>query len=133
MTRLAIIALLWLPAALFAQEAPPQRGEIEVKPLLCIVDARTPSCAIRFEIAWRSVLAGYHCVTTSIDEAALRCWFDASAGEHEVDRDVSDTFDFRLNEGDEQTVLATATVEVLRKDSGDRRRKRRARHVWDLH
>lgn len=133
MLRLPVILLLMLPGLVHAQEALPEANEIDVKPLLCIVDARTPSCDIRFEIAWRSALEGYYCVTTSVDEAALRCWFDASSGDHEVDRSVSDTFDFRLNEGEGETVLASATVEVLRKDSDDRRRRRRARHVWDLH
>lgn len=133
MIRLPVIALLLLPAILCAQEAEHDTNTIDVKPLLCIVDARTPSCEIHFEIAWRSAFEGYYCVTTSIDEAALRCWFDARSGEHDEERRVTDTFDFRLNEGEGDTVLASATVEVLRKDSDDRRRRRRARHVWDLH
>jgi hypothetical protein len=33
---------------------------------------------------------------------------------------------------DKESPLAVVAVEVLRMDTGDRRRKRRSRHVWDI-
>jgi hypothetical protein len=33
---------------------------------------------------------------------------------------------------DDESLLAMVAVEVLRMDTGDRRRKRRNRHVWDI-
>lgn len=125
-----VFLVMSLPA--LAQDDDAQDYDLEVRPLLCIVDARIASCEIRFEIEWRSLLAGYYCVAASTDDDALRCWAEASAGQHEDERVVAQSFDYLLNEGEDGEPLATATVEVLRKDSDDRRRRRRTRHVWDI-
>lgn len=125
-----IFLAISLPALAEDDHAPDY--DLEVRPLFCIVDARNSRCEIRFEIEWRSLLAGYYCVAASTDDDMLRCWAGATTGQLEDQRSVAESFDYLLNEGEDGEPLATATVEVLRKDSDDRRRRRRTRHVWDI-
>ena len=124
--------LLLLPLTAAAENSDDGEASLTVKPLLCIVDQRTPSCEMRFLINWQSHETGYYCVNNELDSAALRCWEDARSGRHEDDREVTETFRYWLDRGAGEPELASATVEVLRKDSEDRRRRRRTKYVWDL-
>jgi hypothetical protein len=45
---------------------------------------------------------------------------------------VRENFSYWMTDSDPDSRLAEVTVEVLRMDSGDRRRRRRTRHVWDI-
>jgi hypothetical protein len=130
--RWLALLLLLLPLAAPADEAGDDEARLTVKPLLCIVDQRTPSCAMRFRISWQSRETGYYCVNSDLDSEALRCWDGARSGRHEDDREVTETFRYWLDRGDGEAELASATVEILRKDSDDRRRRRRTKYVWDL-
>jgi len=130
MRRLAVLLLLLLPLAAPADEA--GDAVLTVKPMLCIVDQRTPSCDMRFLLVWESRDRGYYCVSSELDSEALRCWDDARSGLHEDQRNVVETFRYLLDRGEDNTELASATVEVLKKDGDDRRRHRRTRYVWDL-
>jgi hypothetical protein len=132
MARLLGSLLLLLPLAAAADGGGDGETSLTVKPLLCIVDQRTPSCDLRFLIRWQGSETGYYCVNSDLDSAPLRCWEEARSGRHEDDREVAATFRYWLNRGDDQPELASATVEVLRKDSDDRRRRRRTKYVWDL-
>ncbi len=127
------LALLFLvPLGVMAEEAADSPYTLTVKPLLCIVDARTPACEMRFVIRWASQDSGYYCVFSELDSGALRCWSEARSGDLQDERSVAETFSYWLNRGTNQPVLAKSTVDVLRKDSDDRRRRRRTRHVWDI-
>ena len=127
-----VLPLLLLPFVAAAEDNDGNETSLTVKPSLCIVDRRTPSCDMRFLINWQTSEAGYYCVNSDPGGAALRCWEEAQSGEHRDAREVSETFRYWLNRGDDQPELASATVEVLRKDGDDRRRRRRTKHVWDL-
>ena len=131
MKRLLALAFL-LPLLAAADDAAQDTAVLTVKPLLCIIDARTPVCEMRFAIAWDSGESGYYCVFNELETNALRCWSDALSGDMDDVRTVAETFSYWLNQGEDEPVLATATVDVLRKDSDDRRRRRRTRHVWDI-
>jgi len=124
--------LLLAPLAASADDAPGTDTALTVKPLLCIVDTRTPDCHIRFLIEWQSRATGYYCVNNELEADPLRCWDEARSGRHEDERTVSATFRYWLDRGRDDTELAAATVEVLQKDSDDRRRRRRTKYVWDL-
>ncbi|HJR69710.1 MAG TPA: DUF3019 domain-containing protein [Gammaproteobacteria bacterium] len=106
--------------------------DLKVKPLLCIVDARTPECDIGFLVLWRSDRSGRYCLFNDFERAPLRCWSEERAGELSEQRVVRDEFRYWITGNDAATELAAVTVEVLRMDDGDRRRNRRTRHVWDL-
>jgi hypothetical protein len=131
MKRLLTLLLL-IPLAAFADDDASDAYTLSVKPLLCIVDARTPACEIRFAIRWASIESGYYCVFNELETQALRCWSEAQAGDLRDDRTVAESFSYWLNQGVDEPVLAKATVDVLQKDSDDRRRRRRTRHVWDI-
>ena len=115
-----------------ASAAEPPPASLTVKPVLCIVDERTPSCDLDFVIAWRALRLGYYCVLNDHDEEPMRCWADRQAGETTDRRELTESIEFRLEEGDAGILVASATVDVLRKDSDDRRRRRRTRYVWDV-
>ena len=132
MRRLLASILLFLPLATMAENGDDGEASLTVKPLLCIVDQRTPSCDMRFLITWQGPETGYYCVNSELDSTALRCWEDVHSGWHEDEREVAETFRYWLDRGADQPELASATVEVLRKDGDDRRRRRRTKYVWDL-
>ena len=62
----------------------------------------------------------------------MRCWSEERVGQLSDDRIVRENFSYRMTGSDPDSPLAEVTVEVLRMDSDDRRRKRRTRHVWDI-
>jgi hypothetical protein len=105
--------------------------EFSVKPLLCIVDQRTPGCDMSFLVRWSSNSTGYYCVFNSQEENPLNCWSEQRAGELRDERSVEEDLQFWINESG-GVALESITVEVLRMDSDDRRRRRRSRHVWDI-
>ncbi len=128
-----MLATLVVCAHAAAQEPTPAPDyEITVKPRLCIVDRRTPACEPVFRITWRAAKRGYYCVLTEQADGALRCWPSQTEGQLEDTRRVSEDLEFTLNRGEDGPVLASATVEVLEKGIGDRRRRRRTRYVWDV-
>lgn len=122
-----------MPTVALAQSAESAATvDLKVKPLLCIVDARTPECDIAFLVLWRSDRSGRYCLFNDFVPAPLRCWSEERAGELSEQRVVRDDFRYWITGSDAATELAVVTVEVLRMDEGDRRRNRRTRHVWDL-
>ncbi len=128
-----ILALLFLlPLAALADDADNESATLSVRPMLCIVDQRTPVCDMQFVIAWESGESGYYCVFSELESDAVRCWSEARSGETTDERNVAESFSYWLNQGEDEPVLAKATVDVLQKSSSDRRRNRRTRHVWDI-
>ncbi len=125
------ILLLLLTPPLAANETADKPVEITVKPLLCIVDLRTPGCEMTFLVQWESDESGYYCVFNDLEDAPLNCWTEQRSGELHDKRSVQENLSFWINESG-GAPLDTVTVEVLRMDSDDRRRRRRSRHVWDL-
>ncbi|MEM8815757.1 MAG: DUF3019 domain-containing protein [Pseudomonadota bacterium] len=126
----AILIAAFLPALTAADEN--KIVELTVKPLLCIVDQRTPSCDMSFRILWRSAERGYYCVLNSLDEEPLHCWSEQRRGEVKDERSAREDFSYSINQGDGEQPIETVTVQIVRVDSDDRRRRRRSRHVWDL-
>jgi hypothetical protein len=106
--------------------------KLTVKPVLCIADRARPACDMSLRVLWRSESSGDYCLSTDIDANALHCWNRAPAGEWRERRSVNRSFQYRMIGSATGPILATATVEVLRVDSDDRRRERRTRHVWDV-
>jgi len=106
--------------------------QLKVTPILCITDERTPSCQISFLVIWQSEQTGYYCLYSDYEESALRCWTDKRSGELNDERTVQTDFNYWMTGNDNESLLAMVAVEVLRMDTGDRRRKRRSRHVWDI-
>jgi hypothetical protein len=109
---------------------PPVR--LAVKPVLCVLDKDATSCDMRFDIRWKSVLAGEYCLNETFLTAPLRCWATARAGDMRVQREVSEDFSFWLGTPAGAEHLAEVKISVLRVGSTDRRRERRTRHVWDV-
>lgn len=105
--------------------------ELDVKPVLCIIDRRTPACDMDFLVSWQSGIRGDYCLFSQLTTAPLRCWSEATAGVHEEHRTVEESFRYWLTRDDGEEPLAAVTVEVMSTET-DRRRKRRSRHVWDI-
>ncbi|MFQ5548908.1 MAG: DUF3019 domain-containing protein [Woeseia sp.] len=106
--------------------------QLSVKPVLCITDKRTPLCDLAFLVFWRSEQSGYYCLFNDFGQAPLRCWTEMRTGELSDQRTVQESFSYWMTNDDSQSRLAVVTVEVLRMDTDDRRRRRRTRHVWDI-
>ncbi len=106
--------------------------ELKVRPVLCIIDERTPSCQMSFLVLWESTETGYYCLYNDFGEAPLRCWTERRSGEINDERTVDTEFSYWMTGNDTNSPVAVVAVEVLRMDTDDRRRKRRSRHVWDI-
>jgi len=115
-----------------AVAADPLPVKLVVKPLLCVIDKNETACTINFDVRWTSVLAAEYCLNDSARPTPLRCWPRADSGEHTQERVVSEEFVFWLSPATGTERVAEAKIEVLRVGSEDRRRERRARHVWDV-
>ena len=131
MRRLIILAL-FLPALALADESNSNDMQMTVKPLLCVTDNRNPSCDMSFLIVWQSIATGYYCLFSDFTDAPMRCWNEERTGQLYDDRTVTQDFSYWMTGANEGARLAEVTVEVLRLDSDDRRRRRRNRHVWDI-
>lgn len=130
--RLFVLLALFLAATAVADEAADEAVALKVKPILCVTDARNPSCDMAFLVIWESDDTGYYCLFTDFQETSLRCWQDDRTGELVDERTVAENFSFWMTGEDFARRLAQIDVEVLRMDSDDRRRRRRTRHVWDI-
>lgn len=129
---IAALLALGLPIAHADTETLAEQAvRLEVRPVLCITDERTSSCEMSFLVLWASDQTGYYCLYNDFAEAPVRCWSKEQAGELTDERNVQTDFNYWMT-GKTETRLAMVTVEVLRMDTDDRRRKRRTRHVWDI-
>lgn len=131
MRILTVLFALLLPILAAGDDARDRPVQLTVKPLLCIVDERTPGCDMSFLVRWQSEQIGYYCVFNSLENEPLNCWSNQRSGEMTDDRSVRENLMIWIAQGT-GTPLDSVTVEVLRMDSDDRRRRRRSRHVWDL-
>lgn len=133
MSRLFILLLFVLAPVVHADTDATTSSPVrlKVKPVLCITDERTPFCQMSFLVEWQSDVMGDYCLHNDIEKSALRCWVDRQAGELDDERAVQNAFTYWMSD-DDDSLLATVTVEVLRMETEDRRRKRRGRHVWDI-
>lgn len=134
MKRLVALTLCVLPAVIAAESGISENAAVRltVKPILCITDKQTPSCEMSFLVLWQSALSGYYCLFSDFGEAPMRCWNEERAGQLDDERTVQSNFSYWMAGAEGDTRLAVVTVEVLRMDSDDRRRRRRTRHVWDI-
>ena len=130
--RRFLAILLAAGALISVGEANSEEVQMTVKPVLCIIDNRTPSCEMSFIVIWQSGASGYYCLFNDFAEAPVRCWSEELAGQLSEDRVVRENFSYWMTGSDPDSRLAEVTVEVLHMDSNDRRRKRRTRHVWDI-
>ena len=125
--------LILLPLTTVADtDVADQSMQLTVKPVLCITDKRTPSCQMSFLVLWESAQTGYYCLFSDFGKAPIRCWSNELSGRKKDERIVQNDFRYWMQDDNSGLQLAVVTVEVLRLDSDDRRRKRRTRHVWDI-
>jgi hypothetical protein len=124
--------LITLVACLPASAADLPAARLIVKPLLCVLDREAGQCSMTFRIRWKSEAAAEYCLNDSALSTPLRCWPSAASGSHDQEREVSEAFIYWLGAPDGTQRAAEVKIDVLRLDPADRRRERRARHVWDV-
>jgi hypothetical protein len=125
-----LLAALTLTPLARAADPPPVK--LVIKPLLCVLDKTTTTCAITFDIRWKSVEPSDYCLGDSVSPAPLHCWQRAAAGDIKHPRRFAEDFAFWLTPPAGGARLSEVKIEVLRVGSTDRRRERRTRHVWDV-
>ena len=130
MRRLLLLLTLMFTALVPTAQADDMK--LTVKPILCITDNRNPVCEMSFLVVWESGERGYYCLFNDYGETPVRCWNEEREGQLTDDRSVRETFSFWMTSDEMAERLAEVSVEVLRMDSDDRRRKRRTRHGWDI-
>jgi hypothetical protein len=115
----------------FANAAEPA-VTLSVRPLLCVVDQFSPGCMMTFDIRWKSFVSRELCLNDSVQATPLLCWASAQTGDTKQQRLVTEDFAYWLASPSGTERVAEVKIEVLRTGSADRRRDRRARHVWDV-
>jgi hypothetical protein len=129
--RICLLAAgLLLMSEAFAADTPPVK--LVIKPLLCVIDKGATSCAVTFDIRWKSAQPGEYCLGDSVQPTPLRCWPRALAGDMQQERVFSEDFRYWLAPPAGGERVSEVKIEVLRVGSEDRRRERRTRHVWDV-
>jgi hypothetical protein len=131
LTLAAFAAGLLLTAPVLAAESPAP-VKLVIKPLLCVIDKDATSCAVTFDIRWKSPQPAEYCLNDSVQTTPLRCWPRTLAGEMKQEREVTGEFRYWLAPPAGNDRLSEVKIEVLRVGSDDRRRERRTRHVWDV-
>lgn len=130
-TRFAVlVAGCLLAGPVFAAEPPPVK--LVIKPLLCVLDKNAATCAITFDVRWKSARPAEYCLGDNKTPAPLHCWPRALAGDLKHERRFSEDFTFWLSPPTGGVHVSEVKIEVLRVGSTDRRRERRTRHVWDV-
>jgi hypothetical protein len=124
-----VFAVTGLDAGSHAQE---RRVTLSVRPLLCITDSREEPCELSILVTWRSDRAGSFCLHNELSSEPIQCWQRAASGMVVEERAVRETFSYWLTDGLSDARLAEATLDVMTTESGDRRRHRPRRHVWDI-
>jgi hypothetical protein len=133
MKRIAMLSVACaIAACLPAAGADVPAARLIVKPLLCVLDRESPTCSMIFNIRWKSEEAREYCLNDSAQAAPLRCWPVTDSGSLQQNREVGEAFVYWLGAPGSAQRIAEVKIEVLRLDSQDRRRDRRARHVWDV-
>ena len=132
MRTIALISILLLPVTPADVVAADNDMQLTVKPILCIIDKRTPQCEMSFLVIWQSGTNGYYCLYNDFSTMPVRCWNEERSGQLRDERTVQKSFDYWMTNDGKDYRLAQIRVEVLRMDSDDRRRRRRTRHVWDI-
>jgi hypothetical protein len=126
----SLAAGLLLVSPAFAADPAPVK--LIIKPLLCVIDKAATSCAVTFDIRWKSVQPAEYCLGDSVQATPLRCWSRALAGDMTQERVFTEDFSYWLTPPAGSERLSEVKIEVLRVGSDDRRRQRRSRHVWDV-
>lgn len=127
-----LVAGLLLTCRALAADDVPAPVKLVIKPLLCVIDKEGASCAVTFDIRWKSAQPAEYCLSDSVQPTPLRCWPVATAGQLRQERVFSEDFRYWLAPPAGGERLSEVKIEVLRLGSDDRRRERRARHVWDV-
>lgn len=128
-----ILLLLGTPGSIgFAAITDRTAPTLRVRPVLCIADRDSERCATVFEIDWTSSTPGDYCLGSEQHSEPLRCWTQASVGEHSDRVTVTRDFYYWIATRDDPRRLSAVKVELLRLHPDDRRRERRSRHVWDV-
>lgn len=131
-TGYPIVTVLFLAASTVSPAAGADGPLLHVKPLICIASRNSEVCATDFQIDWRSPQPGNYCLARDNKPLPVRCWTQATAGEHRDRVIVTRDFYYWITESENTQRLSAVKVEFLRLQSEDRRRERRSRHVWDV-
>lgn len=131
--RWATLLLIVAPGSIgLAAVEDPSLPVLRVRPVLCIAERATATCATVFQIDWKSRQPGDFCIGSDQQAQPLRCWTQASAGEHSDRVLVTRDFDYWIAAANSERRLRAVRIEMLRLHGDDRRRERRSRHVWDV-
>jgi hypothetical protein len=122
--RLGLFGTVVLLAAAGTARAADEPVKLSIKPLLCVLDKSATS--------WKSIQANEYCLNDTLAPAPRICWGSASSGETTEKREVKEEFTYWIGLPAGTEHLAEVKISVLRVGSTDRRRERRARHVWDV-
>ncbi len=127
-----LVTALLLAAGSVSPAAGADGPWLRVKPLICIAARNSETCATVFQIDWRSPQPADYCLARDNSPLPVRCWAQATAGEHRDSVVVTQDFYYWITGSDSTQKLSAVKVEFLRLQSEDRRRERRSRHVWDV-
>lgn len=97
--------------------------QFSLKPRLCVLTQQEEACYDELEVRWYAPRTMNLCLFQSNLEHPLRCWTDASEGEHRFVLSVTHNVTFELR-GANQSTLVSEAFEVIHDHKKYRRQRR---------
>lgn len=118
----SILALLSFSGGSVLASDMPQL-QFSLKPNLCVLSADEEACYDELEVRWSAPRKLNLCLFQSDLDAPLRCWTEASEGEHRFILSASHNVTFQLREANEKLLVSEA-FEVVQDKKKYRRQRR---------
>jgi hypothetical protein len=120
--------MLWGGCA-FANDLPSAGASLpliqfSIKPRLCVLNANEEMCRDELEVKWLSAQERSLCLYQTDKTEPLRCWQDASKGEHQFELTVNVSTDFQLRELHSSTSLSDQRFQVVYSEKKYRKTRR---------
>lgn len=123
------VVLLAGASASAATGEPPGDITLELQPRLCTLSADDDTCDTTVRAQWRSPRNESLCLVIVDRPDIRRCWEDFSDGVYQVELSFNQDLTVELRDPQLQTVLASATIAVIRQALQLRRKRRQP---WNL-
>lgn len=85
---------------------------MSVSPNQCIAMTEGQTCYVDIELTWRSQSAGNFCLYSSLQDKAVKCWTNKTAGSYEQEIASKQNVLYSLHRQDDLEVLAESEVEM---------------------
>ena len=121
---------VWLISVVASSASASEIPELQfsLKPRLCVLTEGEEACYDELKVTWQAKSSRSLCLYKGGDESPLKCWSNATQGDHRFILSASENVTFQLREPNKKLVVSEA-FEVIH----DRKKYRRQRrNPWSF-